>query len=477
MDTLFVVKTVDANYAPIDPKLVEAWSSPERDGSFARKDVRPMTRTAKGTFTFGPVDALEFECFVEHPETIEIAQKLFFRPERKPEEWDFRGFPDFYSRNRTTHTRDGGGLTCELTLVVCSMRVADNDVNSLRQFFRKDRPSDFLHQSQPFAGDVRAFRPIILSGGGNGEDRLAFTMQKFGAGDLGKLRYIESRADPRLFACWDPVKKALARGNKPEDKRRPINYHFFLHPSTGHFGADPYPFGEKYLDLISRYVCIPGKTFVGHGLALQHRAGRHDNTIAVYPVGSATKMFNGLNTQASLLRAVQELHWVLQRADGDRFPQQPIGGVAISAFSSSIAYVSNILGNGIDGPMLSRNILREVYSFDGFHGRDNDAAVRSFCRALVRFVRANPAQRAFRAYSKNSVYAEELANALPGATVQSGPRGAVQFQHDAYTLLSTPLQFWEFLPISVANKTLDDHAHQTIPAYFMQHARSVSRLD
>ena len=475
MDTLFVVKTVDSNYAPMDPKLVEAWFSPVRNASFSRKDVRPMARIAKGTFTFGPVDALEFQCFVEHPKTFEITQKLFFRPDPKPEEWDFLGFPEFYSRNRTTHSRDGGGLTCELTVVVSSMRVADSDVDTIRQFFRKDRPTDFIHRSQPFAGDVRTFAPIILSGGGNGEDRLAFTMRNFS--DLSKLRYIESRADPRLFACWDPVKKAQARGNKPEDKRRPIHYHVFLHPSTGHFGADPYPFGEKYLDLISRYVCIPGKTFVGHGVALQHRAGKHDNTIAVYPVGSATNMFNGLNTQDSLLRAIQELHWILQRADGDRFPQQPIGGVAISAFSSSIAYVANVLGSGVGGTMISRGMLREVYSFDGFHGKGNDAGVRTFCQALVRFVRADPAQRAFRAYTKNGLYREELANALPGAIVQRGPRGAEQFQHDAYTLLFTPLQFWEFLPITAANKTLDDHAHQTIPAYFMQHARSVSRLD
>jgi hypothetical protein len=35
---------------------------------------------------------------------------------------------------------------------------------------------------------------------------------------------------------------------------------------------------------------------------------------------------------------------------------------------------------------------------------------------------------------------------------------------------------WSFLPIVVANKSLDDHAHQTIPAYFMQHARLMSRL-
>lgn len=476
MDTLFVVKTVDVNYAPIDPKSVDGWFSPLKDASFDRRDVRKMTRIAKGTFTLGPVDAQEFNCFIEHPETPGIAQPMFFRSEPKPEQWDFRGFPDFYARNRTTHTRDGGGLTCEIVLVISSMSNADGDVDSLRKVFRKDRPGDLIHQSQPFDANVRAFEKTILSGGGTGEDRFRFATMGARAADLTKVRYIESKAYPKLFACYDPVKKALARGNKPADKRRPINYHVFLHPSTGHFGRESYPFGEKYLDLISRYVLIQGQTFVGHGVAAQHRAANVDNTVAVFPVGSASQMFNGMNSQGSLLRVIQELHWVLQRADGDRFPQQPIGGVALSAFSSSIDYVAQILANGVSGVMTQRGLLREVYSFDGFHGQGSDSQTRDFCSSLVRFVRADPAKRAFRAYTKNGTYRDILSTALPGAALTNGPQGAQEFEHDAFTVLFVPTPFWDFLPIVVAGKDRDSHAHQTIPAFFMQHARLVSRL-
>jgi hypothetical protein len=435
-----------------------------------------MTRIAPGTFTLGPVDALQFDCFVEHPNTVEIHQPLSFRPEPKPERWSFRGFPDFASRNTTTHTRDGGGLTCEVVLVVSSMRIADSDVDSARQFFRKNSPGDLIHRSQPFDGRVRTFGRTILSGGGTGEDRLKFQMKTASAAELLKVRYVQSRAYPKMFACYDPVKKAQARSNTPEDKRRPIHYHVFLHPSTGHFGAESYPIGEKYLDLISRYVLINGQTFVGHGVAIQHHANNFENTVAVYPVGSSTKMFNGMNTQATLLRTIQELHWVLQRADGDRFPQQPIGGVAISAFSSSIDYIAQILGDGASGVMTQRGILREVYSFDGFHGQGSDAATTAFCNALVRFVRGDPAKRSFRAYSKNGTYRDILSTALPGATVTRGPEGSVEFEHDSFTICFVPTLFWSFLPIVVANKSLDDHAHQTIPAYFMQHARLMSRL-
>jgi hypothetical protein len=229
LDTLFVVKTVDVNYAPIDPKSVDGWFSPQKDASFFSKDVRAMTRIAKGTFTLGPVDALEFDCFVKHPDTEEIHQPMSFRPDTKPERWDFRGFPDFASRNCTTHSRDGGGLTCEVVLVVSSMRNADSDVDAARQFFRKDKPGDMIHRSQPFDANVRVFEKTILSGSGTGEDRFRFNKIVIRAGDMQKVRYVQSKSYPKLFACYDPVKKALARGNKPEDKRRPIHYHVFLH--------------------------------------------------------------------------------------------------------------------------------------------------------------------------------------------------------------------------------------------------------
>jgi hypothetical protein len=187
-------------------------------------------------------------------------------------------------------------------------------------------------------------------------------------------------------------------------------------------------------------------------------------------------MFNGMNSQASLLRTIQELHWLLQRADGDRFPQQPIGGVALSAFSSSIDYVSQVLGAGNSGVMIQAGLLREIYSFDGFHGQGSSSATVDFCNALVRFVRGDPAKRAFRAYSKNGTYRDILSTALPGAAVTNGPQGAQEFEHDAFSMVFMPLPFWSFLPIVAQGKDLDAHAHQTIPAFFMQHARLTSRL-
>jgi hypothetical protein len=65
---------------------------------------------------------------------------------------------------------------------------------------------------------------------------------------------------------------------------------------------------------------------------------------------------------------------------------------------------------------------------------------------------------------------------LPGASATRGPAGSEEFEHDAFTILFVPTPFWSFLPIVVNGKSLDDHAHQTIPAYFMRHARFMSLL-
>ena len=103
MDTLFVVKTVDVNYAPFDPQSVDGWFSPQRDATFFGRDVRPMTRIAKGTFTLGPVDAVEFDCFIKHPETFEIHQPMsfrcHFRSDFKDEKMILRSESVFYGRN------------------------------------------------------------------------------------------------------------------------------------------------------------------------------------------------------------------------------------------------------------------------------------------------------------------------------------------------------------------------------------------
>lgn len=303
--------------------------------------------------------------------------------------------------------------------------------------------------------DLLRFNTPILKGNGSGTDLLDGGVHTIDPG--GPLFFAERVSAPSLIALVNPgwpIKTGSDAGHFP------LHYHVFLHPTIPAGWSDDYPFGVDYLDLVSRYVLKPWSAG-GKAMAYQNRA-QYAKNILVFPVGDKSNGLSAIASQASMLRFLLEINYFFQRVRGASIPRMPLGGAGISAFSSAGGYVTSIM-NGAKDTRFHDKVLRFVGLFDCLGA--NASAMRS---KLLAWHRKGEDNRHLRIYTQKAAW-QVYEQDFPSAT-KTTVAGATELEEGGFTLLYTPLAFWQQMKPNATEGTL----HQLFPAWFMEHAVSRS---
>jgi hypothetical protein len=306
---------------------------------------------------------------------------------------------------------------------------------------------------------------------------------------IGAKAFVAERVgDPRLIAMVHPGFPAPAPGQLPA----PLPYHlFFPPPAPDDFGPD-YPFAASYCDFIGRYLLFlrsenNKSIFKKLGLAYQGLVLGAQNVL-VLPVPHATlplaQQMGDLDSQAKVLRLLQEVNFFIQRMTFASLPTQPVGPVALSCFSAGVRFLSKVV-SGPKVPEFFDNLLRHIFLFDAwFPGANGQADAVTFSRTLLAWHRSGAALRGLRVYTQFNVWQTALEaafQALPGASVRLGFGGAKETDGPSATLLFAPQPFWtEMDPIfdpQNSNPTIASaQIHDAIPAAFLSHAMKRSQF-
>jgi hypothetical protein len=300
---------------------------------------------------------------------------------------------------------------------------------------------------------------------------------------IGLKAFVAERVgDPQLIAMVHPGFPAPAPGQQPA----PLPYHlFFSPPAPDDFGSD-YPFGFPYSEFIARYLLLlraenNKSSSKKLGLAYQGLVTGPQNVLVLpVPHGTlpAAQQLGSLNSQAAVLRLLQEVNFFVQRSTGASVPTQPIGPVALSCFSAGIRFLSKVL-SGPKAPELFDNLLRHVFLFDGwFPGASGQAEAATLARTLLAWHRGGAALRGLRVYTQFNVWQtafEAAFQALPGASLRVGFGGARETDGPSGTLLFAPQAFWTemesaFDPANNSPAIASALIHDSIPAAFLTHA-------
>jgi hypothetical protein len=285
---------------------------------------------------------------------------------------------------------------------------------------------------------------------------------------------------PRLVAMWQPIALDL-RSNQP------VNYLVYFHPF--HATQDPYPFGNDYLELGRSYLGNPRRT-VSH---MAHQGIRAIGVVPIFPLNDVGP-YQSL-TMTQVYRLIREVNFFLQMRAGAQLlsqwrVRQPVGKVAICAFSASIAALTSILGNrGSDAAMASEFFdqkLMEVYGFDPVVNLD-------FLPRVAPWFRKGDGGRRFRLYTEFGGWLDAYATSemqlagqrltperwdVPGASSREwhGPGESFTFAYfpQAYVQPVVDIIKVGGPPSLDAVPGLD--AHHFFPAFFMGHALAGSSL-
>jgi hypothetical protein len=466
----FLVKILDPVYAPRDAKLVRCFWSPQFDAGYSRNEFVPMERLDKGVYRFGPIQWTAegtFYFWIEEEGYETVFDYLVHRQNTPLGAWEFgHQKPEFYVRNRSVTSRDGDGINLEVFAVLSRLSDARDEIKAV-QLTGQQKGLNLV--PDPISVEVRQFESTILNPAGTGEDRLRMSRRTLTP--KGKMYYLKSEGYPKLIGVYDP---RAANRQADQAKKTPINYHLFFHPGTFHYGNVNYPWDYKYPDTIARYLFIEPRPYIGKAMAAQHEAGDNESVL-VFPVGSATKWFQGLNSQSSVLRLIQEINYFIQRKAGVGIPLQPVGQLALSSFSASIAFVAQIVAES-RGVLMARNILREVYCFDGFFPKEAAASEAAFFANATGWLRGDLNTRALRVYTQNSTWWNAFNQAVPGTPVATGPSGSSEAESASHSVFFAPTPFWSWYPMVLPAEGLYDNIHQLIPCWFLQHAMKLSRM-
>ncbi|CAN5179194.1 hypothetical protein BH09PSE6_BH09PSE6_13280 [soil metagenome] len=476
MAVILVVRTLDVNYATVDGAAATA--------SFDGGAATAMTR----------VDAGALELAVdEGVKKIAVSVTLdgFFPVEQKLDlDADPGGTPTLALdgrqvlgvRNLDNHSRDGGDHSVEVVVVLGQLRNGSTRAQEVAEAEVAKKNNVFLSVRQLQIIDLE--EQVLEAAGATGTF-------KHGVVDVtptGGVLLIERIKPPKMILVYVPevMQSKLSQGNQDLQKV-PIAYHVFFHPSTGHFAPKNYPFSFDYLDLIARYAFYEQRFNAGKAMVNQHDlAGKQ--VVFVFPIGGRVDSFGDAGSQAGLLRLLQEINYVVQRAMLVPFPLQPVGKVAISGFSAGIETVAKILASPrID--LFHDELLSEVYSFDGMFMRLNAdkkffmdvEATNRFINHVKSWLRNGEDDRIIRIYTQAQIFLNGLQGSIVNPTVVKGKRGATEVVGDNGTVLHTPPGTWLGMDADLADRCrspgdLSRTVHQMIPAMFMQHAIKFSKL-
>jgi len=511
----FVVKVTDVFYFPVTGAKVDVATFPTPNASASGADFKPIAEKGAGVHPTGELDVATFEVNITHPDFMAAHQKglvqagqgnalpkAIFGAQNQLFEQEVPSY------DLVVHTHDGGVPVVELYIALCRLLDTTSDVKARAQFFARNpslgKTVEFI---DPGNQAVRVFSQTGLLAADTSKGPFAFTKQLLRI--TGKSHYArwkpsaDSLSDTRtgrpMVAIYDPSTKFTnkkPRSGLPQEQ--PINYHVFFHPSTSWFPDPDYPLGAWWLDMVSRYVFSPQVSGGKKAMANQiHSAGKL-NTVLIFPVGSGTRWHNDLLTQDAVMRLVHEVNYFIQRRDGVRYPLQPVGAVGISAYSSAVSFITAILKSR-PPRFQSGASIREVFDLDGrtmVNNRVSQAEMVRYGRLLRSWLLEDISVRAVRSYSQLKEPFDALQNA--DSTARLTVANGCSFVHSpSVTCLFAPLPAWSFFfteptdptrPIGPDNRpTIDRDAfaghpdfmpvHDIIPAWFLEHAMSVSRHD
>ncbi len=477
MATILVVRTIDVNYATLDGAAVTA--------TLAEGSAQPMTQVETGAFELPLDDGVQkITVNVTHKELFPIEQKLLLdAPEGGTPTLKFDGDQKSRVRNVDNHSRDGGDHSVEVIVVPGILRNANPRATEVAAAETKKHRNVFL---TPRTLDILRFNDQLLSPQGSGS---TFEHETKSIEPKGQFILLECIRPPKLVCIHVPQSMFdiyKRRGNN-DMRKVSIPYHVFFHPNTAHFEPKNYPFSHDYLDLVARY-CTYAQVFnAGKAMINQHEIAEQE-VVFVFPVGGRIDSFGDAQTQAGLLRLLQEVNYQLQRWLEVPYPLQDVGKVAISGFSAGITAVANVLGGKRVG-LFHDELLREVYSFDGiFMTKNADGAfvqdvgaTQSFINNVKSWLRNGEDDRAIRFYTQNRIFLDGLKDAIVNPTTTKGPKGSTEVFGDNGTLLHAPPGMWlgvekDIRKAAVNPGDLSRSVHQFIPAGFMSHAIQMSKL-
>jgi hypothetical protein len=294
----------------------------------------------------------------------------------------------------------------------------------------------------------------------------------------GKLVFVERKTVPKLVAIYLPVGWWLEPNpyKEPEPGENETQYRVFFHPYIT-WDAGEYPYGWDYLDLIARYLLYPFENGQGKALVHQQESTRSQRVL-VFPVGSHGHQMGELNSQANMMRLLQEINYWALRMDGVRYPIHTVGACAISGFSGGIDFVTTLFMKKKDKTFYE-NVLTDLYVFDGHNNQKNTGLTTSqCCRLFKKWFRQGGRPRTLRVYTQNVQWWNLLKDVTPAGSGQKpvitpGPKhtNAKEANTTASTVLHCPWNnFWASIDKNLQPIGYNDPVHQLIPARFMEHA-------
>ena len=331
---------------------------------------------------------------------------------------------------------------------------------------------------------VMQFSKLILAAAGtSGWSRFAHTVANIPA--PGKLFFAARLGLPSLVAIFVPDGVVVPPTSDRNDASfKPLNIHLFLGPSTDNPGnqSTSYPYDRYYIDLVFRYLF--NFRYLGKNLVNQ-QAASGKTPILIFPIPDRKVWFNRINSQGALLELIYEVRFFIQRMFDVPYPNQPVGKLALSGFSTSGQYVSQALVHTND--FFHHNLLTEVYGFD-LRG----ATAAGFAHNLKSWFNASSGKN-FRIYTQLDDWYNATKNIDPTATTTAGGDGAALTQGNQSSVVHLPFfYFWNKLntetgqPADFQNlapfdyqifrsgtgRSGQDDVHQLFPSLFVEHALS-----
>jgi len=453
--TFLNVRVLDVNYVPMSVDKAQAM--------FNHQSYIDMPKGQEtGTYTLPVQDGVQ-------DISVQVSKKTFFdaiqqlvlkqHPDKPVPSLEYRDNRQEINIRNLRVTRLGSDVHLDVFVVLGQLADVTQLVHEEAQSHRIDmglKPES-----------VRQNRTPILNPNGIGPDAIPFT--KVTVVPTGKLVFAERKTVPKLIAIYLPNDWCFPPNpyKEPDPEENRTDYRVFFHPYIP--WAGPYPYGEKYLDLVARYLL---KSWEDDGKSLIHQQeAAQSQRVLVFPVGAQGTQMGNLNSQVNMLRLLQEINYWAQRIDGVSYPIHTVGTCALSGFSGGIDFVSAIVrvGTGSD-KYFYEDVLTDLYVFDGV---SNTMSTKTCCEIFKKWFQQGGRARSFRVYTQSPQWWNLLWDVAPVPVLTMGPKNsnAKEANTSASTVLHCPSNNL-FYPI---DKNLDYWwVHQYIPARFMEHAAAKS---
>ena len=353
-----------------------------------------------------------------------------------PPSLSFNGYQALNMRNLDGHTR-GADFNVEVYAVLGHLKDATDKVKAIMDadptfYFPEVKPRPIRIPATP------ALRDKTLDTKPPTWERLVFEDKK--VAPTGDIFYVDRVTTPRRLAIYRPA--SLKTHPDTDQQDEPLKYH------------------------------VP---YAGHAMIYQHEAFDACKMIFVFPVGSPSSQMGDITTQDGMLRLLQEVNYFIQRIDGVPYPLQPVGDVALSAFSAGLRNMRKILTSPTN-ELFFNVLLKELYILDGVLSPDSGGELyKSFIKGLLTWWQDGDSMKTFRLYTQTLAYYKDLKPHVTGGQETTGAANSHEIDADRATLIYVPANdFWQPILHKTSKNSEKNYnfwyVHQLIPSMFMTHA-------